>query len=76
MEVFLQSWELRYLHELAVIKAAYIMHGRTLPEQEYGKLKYDKNIFRSFYGKKFHEALNGLGHDHAEFDACKCSRRL
>lgn len=75
MEVILQPWEVRYLHELAVIKAAYAMHGKTLPEQEYGQLKYDKNIFMIFHGKKFHEALNNLGHDCAEFDSCKCSRR-
>ena len=68
-------WETKYLHELAIVESAYEMHDRKLPVQIYGQLSYDKNVFRTFHGKKFHDALNKKGHDHAEFSRCKCRKK-
>lgn len=68
----MELWEKRWLHEKCVIDAAYFMNDKTPPLQEKGKLKYDKNIFRTFHGKKFHAELNAAGHDYAEFERCKC----
>lgn len=71
----METWEKRWLHEKCVIDSAYLMHGKTPPPQEKGKLQYDKNIFKIFHGKRFHEELNASGHDCAEFERCKCRNK-
>lgn len=72
----MEKWEVRYLHELAVIESFYEMHDKILPKQKYGTISYDKNITRTFHGKKFFAALNKRNHTSAAFENCECHNHV
>lgn len=72
----MQDWEHKYLHTLCVRNACCVSAGVEIPKDpEYGVLRQaPQAAMVNYNGEVFWKYMEGQGHDHAEYHACKCHK--
>jgi hypothetical protein len=66
------DWEKVLIHDRAFIDAYCESVGKEKPIHSDGKVKL---VMMRCFKKSFWDIFLKMGHDHAEFDMCKCQRR-